>query len=256
MKVHTDKCKGCAGQRLVICHRDGDIVCTSCGLVQEAHIVDDTMYGNACFAEEHEGLLDNHYEPLKDDKTHSAEWHIFSKASLSILGDDFQQIVEEAHQLFESVTKTCKGMHKKALYCVCFLNACRNQQTGVDATQVYRYFEVPTWQHYSKLCNLVKPSYVRDYDKTIKRMVYECVKLEEKQMWQVIKIACHLQEKIMCVSSKVKMSKMNACLIYVSAKINKIEWISMEYISKLYNVSLPTLKKHELLIQGVLTKCT
>jgi hypothetical protein len=224
--------------------------------VQEGHFIDDTLYGNACFAEEHEGLLGNHHEPLKDDKTHSAEWHIFSKASLSILGDDFQQIVGEAQRLYESVAKTCKGMHKKALYCVCFLHACRNKHTGVDARQIYNFFNVPMWQHYSKLCSLVNPKYVKDYDKTIKRMVYDCNKLEEKQRWQVITIACHLQERIMCVSSKVKMSKMNACLIYVSGRINKIEWMSMEYISKLYNVSVPTLKKHELLIQGVLARCT
>jgi hypothetical protein len=224
--------------------------------VQEAHIIDDTLYGNAYFAEEEEGTLSSHHEPLMNDKKYSAQWMLFSKASLSILGDDFQQIVEEACRLYGTVAKTCKGMHRKALYCVCFLHACRNKHTGVDARQVYHFFEVPMWHHYSKLCQMINPTDVKDHDKTIKRMVYECVDLEEKQIWKVIKIACHLQERVACVSSKVKMNKMNACLIYVSGRINKIDWMSMEYISKLYNVSIPTLRKHELLIQSVLTRCT
>lgn len=255
-------CKSCKSDKLIICHRDGDIVCSSCGLVQEGHIIDDTLYGNISHTE-----LESGYIPTAQpttEKSNSARI-VFAQASIYILGDEFDGVVTDACLSFEVAAKNHRGRCRKALSCVCFLNACKNHKTGVDPKMVYAYFQVPMWLHYSKLNLLLstceqqntktKNKGVKDENIAIKRMVHGLPGINKNDAWKVINVAYQLQQQVGCLLSKVKISKLNACLIYISCQINKHDKFNMQCVSQIYNVSIPTLKRHELLIQSALVNC-
>jgi transcription initiation factor TFIIIB Brf1 subunit/transcription initiation factor TFIIB len=250
-----DTCKECRSINLVLCQRDGDIVCTSCGLVQEAHVIDDTLYGNTTYGNMESVTI--HYEKLQKYKHNKND--LFSKASIYILGDEFDNIISEARALYSAISQLHKGRHNKALCCACFLYACKNFNAGVEPSKVYAFFDVRLWLHYSKLSFLIEQVMNQKHNVNkvcnytdLKRMVYECHLLNKQQACQVIHVATQLYNKIQCLTSKVKTSKMNASLIYISCLINKYNDVSLEFVSKFYNVSIATLKKHETLIQTVL----
>jgi hypothetical protein len=257
-------CKDCHSAKLVLCHQDGDIVCTSCGLVQEAHVIDDTLYGNTTYDDN--DICITHYERLNtsQDIKYTIK-DMFNKASAHILGDEFYNIINDACALYTSVSQLHKGKHNKALCCACFLYACKNINTEVEPSKVYAFFGVRMWMHYSKYIILIEQSMKHSSrqqgcaaqnssmnNSMLKRMVYDCPHLNQQQAWNVITIATQLYEKIQCLTSNVKMSKMNACLIYISCLINKYDDVSLQFVSKFYNVSIATLKKHEALVQNIL----
>lgn len=250
-------CKDCNSTKLVICRQDGDIVCTSCGLVQEAHVMDDTLYGNTTYDDK--DICTTHYEKLNTNQ--NIKYTIkdmFNKASAHILGDEFSNIINDACALYTSVSQIHRVKQNKALCCACFLYACKKINTEVEPSKVYTFFGVRMWLHYSKLIILIEQSmkYGNKFSKAnssmLKRMVYDCPNLNQQQAWNVIKVATQLYEKIQCMTSNVKMSKMNACLIYISCLINKYDDVTLQFVSKFYNVSIATLKKHESLVQNIL----
>lgn len=259
MKLHTNStCKSCQSDRLVICQRDGDIVCSKCGLVQEGHIVDDTLYGSASHAEIESRCF--HYEVVNNHQNKKTK-NIFSQASTEVLGDEFDNVVNDACAMYEPVAGCHRRNNKQALYCVCFILACQKNNTGVDVRNVYAHFQVPMWLHYGKLSLLVDKHRIKHYHNpsaiSLRRMVYECCDLNKEQAWKVIQVASQLLERVSCLASKVKMSKLNACLIYIACKINMYEKnVSLERVSQLFGVSVSTLKKHELLIQSALVSHT
>jgi transcription initiation factor TFIIIB Brf1 subunit/transcription initiation factor TFIIB len=252
-------CKSCHSSKLVICQRDGDIVCTGCGLVQEGHLIDDTVYGNTKY-EDNENCSYYRKPEQVQYTTNRGFKTLFGQASIYILGDEFDTVVVDACLLCEPVAKLHKGEHRNALYCVCFLLACKRKNIGVEARNVYAYFNVPMWSHYGKLSLEVnkhvsknaKPK-ASDSDILLKRMVHNYLNLDKDSAWKVIQVACKIQQQVSCLASKVKTCKINACLVYISCKINKVESISMKQISQLYGVSVQTLQRHELLIQSVLS---
>ena len=267
-------CKDCQSAKLVLCQSDGDIVCASCGLVQEAHVIDDTLYGNTKYDEgetcitHYEKLNTSHNNKLTNKKTKDNK-ELFSKASVCVLGDEFYSLIDDACFLYSSVSHLYKERYNKALCCVCFLYACKKLNTEVEPCRVYGFFGVRMWMHYSKLSILIEHSINNGCNKSmtskhnstannslLKRMIYECPHLNQQQAWNVINVATQLCEKIQCLISKVKMSKLNACLIYISCSINKYTCVSLAYVSKFYNVSIATLKKHEALIQSILKNGT
>jgi len=253
-------CKHCHSSKLVICQRDGDIVCTGCGLVQEGHLIDDTLFGNMTH-NDNENC--SYYRKVEKDEsaTTRAIKLLFRQASTCILGDEFDIIVADACLLCEPVAKLHKGENRYALYCVCFLLACKQNKIGVEPRNVYAYFNVPMWSHYGKLSLEVSSHLSKQVKSTpsnteilLRRMVHDYLKLDKDTTWKVINVACEIQQRVSCLASKVKTCKLNACLVYISCKINNVEPLSMKQISELYGVSIQTLKRHELLIQSVLSK--
>lgn len=251
-------CKSCQSDKIRVCQRDGDIVCTTCGLVQEGYLCDETLYGNTPF--EDRATCSFSAELLPDDKQKKNVQRLFRQASLCILGDEFENIVADAYSLYETVAKRHRGEQKKALYCVCFILACKSNKSGTDPKHVYDYFGVPMWLHYSKLNLEIQTNQtskknatrLNDAETSIKRMVYDWLNIDNNYKWKIFKVACQLQHQVECLTSKVRMSKLNACIIYISCKVNNVENMSIERIAELYNVTKSTLRKHELLIQSVL----
>ena len=252
-------CIECNSSKIVIYARDGDIVCTNCGLVQEERILDDTFYGNIKYDDMDE--MHSYYcEVFEEENVNNQVLDIFKRASLNILGEEFQSIIDCALSLYTEYTKGStlkRGQNKVAIYCTCFLYACQHHHAGVDAKAIYRYFEIPPWLEYSKIGPCLQQILDRTHahqetNDLLKRMVYTCGRFKNQEAWKIITIAKQLEDKVQCLRSKVKTSKLNACLIYIACVVNGVEWASIETISQIYDVSITTLKKHELLIQSVL----
>lgn len=256
-------CKDCYSPKLVICQRDGDIVCKGCGLVQEGYLVDDTLYGNT--KHDDNGNWSYHHKTKEEqDATSKVVFkRIFGQASICVLGDEFDRIVVDACLFCEPVAKFHRGEHRHALYCVCFLLACKVNKVDIEPRNVYAYFNVPMWSHYGKL-SLEVSKYMSkkekitlsDTEMILRRMVHDYLNLDKDTAWKVIQVACKIQQKVKCLVSKVKTCKLNACLVYISCKINNVQSMSMKQVSKIYGVSIQTLKRHELLIQSILSNGT
>lgn len=248
--MNANICNDCGSDQLLIHWREGDIVCSQCGLVKEERILDDTYYGNKPFDED--------VQPSFCDKTQNetVKWAVDI-----LLGDGNSLLIDLCTQLFNAIgrisNKRLKGKTRRAALAASIFCASKYHIRGLTAEVIYNMFEIDMWFMYSDMCALwntcleFKEVITYSTDDELTRMVYGNPDIPYEALKQVCKYCNILKKTVGSHLTNAKISKLNACFIYIACEQLKLQ-ISKKKIHKAYGVSMATLTKHESMIQDIL----
>lgn len=247
---HT--CAECMGTRLVY-DRDGDFVCSECGLVKNSRVIDD--------APEWRVYDDNDQDAVRAEVMIEENRQHRDRELVKIMLDLDDGLREACWVFFEKIDRGLKhGDKKKAVMASCVYLASKQMSRGYTIEGVIALFRVKNtmfWDCYKKVSQLlnIKGDEHQEHDRNdglLRRMVHK-LDLEGRETWDVLKAASMLLGK--CSGSNAKTSKFYACIIYIACGICNVKrGVTRKDICVLYNASLATLKKHEKMVQNTLAE--
>lgn len=227
-------CTDCKSDRIVWNWTDGDIVCTSCGLVQQERFIDDRVpFKDYC---------DYEIERIPLNKT--VQKHTDSIYGLSddiVTATNAWCVETRCVERQERVKKedVAAGVHAN--------------MKGVSVRSICNKMNISQskfWKAVSK-----KKESESDCGAMMKRLVYESEYIPKKRSWDVIKVGNKILDVIK--GSKhiqtLKPDKLALSLIIISCEINKLGK-KRSFACKDYGISVDTVRKHERLIQDLLSK--
>lgn len=246
-------CFSCQSEKIVHIVADGDIVCTSCGVVQQGHVIDDTYWGNKKYTD---NMDYEHPKPTSEPP--NPLMATLKEACLHLLNMENTFVIERTMYFIGAINSkdnsvVKRGDRKRAVLATCFYLATREAANiGLHANVVYDYFGVPMWKEYTYVICMLDLKVEKDilfYD-SLRRMVYDCPDIDINLQWRIIKMAETVREKVHgIVGSSGKPSKLNACYIYIAWKLIEPTKVCLQSFCAHFDISVSTLHKHELLIQ-------
>jgi transcription initiation factor TFIIIB Brf1 subunit/transcription initiation factor TFIIB len=250
--ANANICDDCGSHKLVIQWREGDIVCSQCGLVKEERILDDTYYGNKPYDEDIQPALCSN-----EAQNETIKWAIES-----LLGDGNTILIDLCTQMFHAIGRTSgkslRGKTRRAVIAAAIYCASKYHKRGLTAEAIYSMFEIDMWFMYSDICVLWStcPEFKAVFatttiDDALARMVYSNLDIPFDATKQVLKYCNILRDAVGSHLTNAKVSKLNACFVYIACQQSNLD-ISKKDIHKAYGVSMATLTKHETMIQDIL----
>ena len=238
MSGYNQICSDCKSDKLVWDWANGDVVCTSCGLVNEERFIDDRFcYKNH---EDHE-----YTETMIIDKKVEQVVSTINSALYNGIIDDTNIITERIQHNYENNNKKITTADVVANVYSC--------EKGVTAHELCTTMNVKPKTFWKSVKNdVVLEKRLLDI---IKRKVYENVKFEKKEEWPIIKCSMKIIERIKnsSVVQNIKTDKLAISIVYIACKCEKISCDKKEYVAQ-YRISLETLKRHEYIIQEILKR--
>ena len=236
-------CRDC-GKDGFVWDRDGDVTCTSCGLVHIERYIDDTYYGS-------------YFQDACEEHKDVEEQTIVPKDILHIIEHRFdEQMQNVAGELYAKCFKTKIKTKSSAIYANCLYYANLTLIRGYTIEDVIKVMSPLSPKDFYENFNDIGKIYNEEFKKgkavpnksksnaMISRYVHMCEDISHIQ-WDVIKLAIKLYDSISTsFTLKMKDSKLLATIVYVSIKILKLPIDIKEYCRDL-QISLNTLKKHE-----------
>lgn len=260
------ECVDCKGSCFTIYH--GDLTCTQCGLVMQSHLCEEAP---GCFSSDDLEFVNpiillhdhnhNHNKLNKHNKflTILEERFNFDNPFMTTVIMWFKIYTDNLHKRFCLKTLLCP--FAGCIYCVS-----KYLQKGITID----YIRVPlglgksdvlsslpsllqSWKRQSWFKDLTKM--IPLHSDQISRIIYALDFIPEKGMWDVVKTAKKLYNKINgvthCEVSGLKCHTFNATCIYISLVISGFKITKKEFCERLC-ISLPTLKNQEKIVQNIL----
>lgn len=238
MQGYDQICSDCKSDKLVWDWANGDVVCTSCGLVNEDRFIDDRF----CY----KNYEDHEYEEpnIIDKKVDKVVSTINSILKNGII-DDSNTIAQKVQHTFEDNNKRITTAD-----IVAGVYSCEKGMTAQDLCTTMNIKPKKFWKAVKH--DIVWEQRLLDI---IKRLVYENVKFDKKQEWPIIKYSMKIIERIKNSTEiqNIKTDKLAISIIYIACKCEKITYDKKEFVN-VYRISLETLKRHEYIVQTVLKK--
>jgi transcription initiation factor TFIIIB Brf1 subunit/transcription initiation factor TFIIB len=257
MSFYKDGCPDCGGFSFVDDYRQGDTICTQCGLVvQERFIVDDYFY-NATSYEDHEEIM------YPDEGYNYSNYNIHRKMEAACIQLSVPQSIQDAARtMFDTVRKNkCfKGNPLNALVGCCIylsyntsscLGISREMKDiciplGIDMSSFHKTLK----SVYDILPHLSREIVSNTNSDGILRKIQTIECIPENMRWSVKKevdILESIRQKnnILMGSSP---SVINYVLIYVACEILNIAVDKKKFIEDA-NISRATLDKHTRLVR-------
>lgn len=230
------QCFHCESDRLVWDWTNGDIICTSCGTVNQESIIDDKVY--------YKDYEDHEYQEHKTIDKKVVK--VVSKIN-SVL---YNGMVDDTNRISDKIQSTCDNNNRiTTADVVAGVYACEKGLTANNLCTAMNIKPKMFWK--SVKTNVVWENRLLDI---IKRLVYESVDFDTKKEWSVIKCCMKVIEKIKSCPEiqNIKTDKLAISLIYIACKCEKIPYDKKQFV-QVYKISLETLKRHEHVIQTILT---
>lgn len=229
-------CKHCKSDRLVWDWANGDVVCTSCGTINQEKFIDDN-----CYYRDYE---DHDY---KEQKTINKS---VDKCVSDINAMFFNGMIDDTSRISESIQNMCDKPKVSKADVVAGVYSC---EKGLTANELCTNMNVKS----SKFWKSVKKDTVwenRLLD-IIKRLVYGCCDIETNDHYKVIKCARKIVDIIKPSPEvqNIKPNKLAISLIYVACTCEKICLDKKKFV-KLFGMSVETLHRHEQIIQTILVR--
>jgi transcription initiation factor TFIIIB Brf1 subunit/transcription initiation factor TFIIB len=238
MQGFNQICSDCKSDKFVWDWANGDVVCTSCGLVNQERFIDD-RFG-------YKEYEDHEYKETKIiDKKVDKVVSTINSVMFNGMIDDTNMIAEKIQHTYENSSKTITTADVVAGVYSC--------QKGLTAQELCLSMNVKP----KKFWKSVKNDVIWDQRllDIIKRLVSQSVKFEKKQEWPVIKCTIKIIERIKKSSEvqNIKTDKLAISLIYIACQCENIIYEMKDFV-KHYRISSETLKRHEHIIQTILKK--
>lgn len=234
-------CNHCQSDRLIWDWANGDVVCTSCGTINQEKFIDDKCY--------YRDFEDHEYKETKlIDKSVNKYVSDVNTIFYNGMIDDTSRITENIQSMCESNKNTKNKISKADI--VAGVYVC---EKGLTAKELCTNMNVKTnkfWKSVKK--DTIWENRLLDI---IKRLVYGCVEFETKNHWIIIKCARKIIDRIKSSPElqNIKPDRFAVSLIYVACDCEKLSLNKKKFV-KLFGMSLETLLKHENIIQTILTK--
>lgn len=244
--------------------RDGDVVCTSCGLVKIERYIDDSSewrsynVDDMCRAEI---LVQCSSQETRQRKEIEDILQPFSDDRLKDIGKE----------LYDIAHGKCKHRntmyHKRVIMAVCIYYASHYLQRGMIAENVVTLLDVDVKDFWGSSTDITRAWMPLKYYKELinavaaaspfHRMVHMMVThglVEESNTWEVIKATYVFAGRIKDnhLIGNTKQSKLNVTIVYIACLACNVR-VSLGPLCKLFNTSPHTVKKHEAMIQKILT---
>jgi transcription initiation factor TFIIIB Brf1 subunit/transcription initiation factor TFIIB len=232
-------CNHCQSDRLVWDWANGDVVCTSCGTINQERFIDDKC--NYRDYESHECK-----EPKVINKNLNKVVSDVNTIFYNGMIDDTSKITENIQSMCDNNTtaKVSKADIVASVY------AC---EKGLTAKELCTNMNVKSNKFWKSVKNdTVWENRLLDI---IKRLVYGCDEFDTKNHWVIIKSARKIIDRIKSSPElqNLKPDRFAVSLIYVACNCEKLCQNKKKFV-KLFGMSLETLLKHEHIIQTILTK--
>lgn len=248
-------CFNCHGSKIVHVVADGDMVCTTCGVVQQSHVIDDTYWGNVKYHEDGEITAPppcyERFNPLRET---------IKTTCIHLLNIEHAFIIERTLHLTDllgahSNGVSLRGDRRKGAIATCFYLASREAMIGLSADVIYAYFQVPIWKEYSNVVEVLASEFRNDTVccDSLRRLIYTCPLIDARLHWDLIKVAERIRQQVHhVVGTTGKPSKLNACYIYIARKVVEHGRFCIKSHCAHFEISTSTLHKHESIIQAAL----
>jgi len=242
-------CSDCGSDQLIIHAREGDLVCSECGLVNQSRMMIDDM---SCV---------DHVCELAEDKSKDI---VFLQERIEFFFgyeacEDIKLCASELFSKAHEKLTTLKSKMKRAIMASSVYMACTMYKRGIDPNNIFTFFDVPLWFNYSMISECWNIPQVQatngSSDDMIARLVTRHSSIPQEKRNEVVRIAKELRSKTECVmKGSLKSSKVSVCYIYIACKLVTGCKVSKKSIHECYGVSPITLMKHEKLIQELLER--
>lgn len=262
-------CADCGASHLVWT-RDGDIVCASCGLVKEGHVISDEPEWRKYDDDEPFASTKNRVERLLEE-------HNQRKAS-TVYRDILHHFDSSLYECIDDIFEISSPLHihqrqQKKLF---FLAACifatmrSRWHTMLHPSDICRLLQVPFnqefWSCFSGVDNILREKRPLLYERlqnclqsnkdltTNVYKLYELSPLARKHITDkrlLIRIVNELFEKARNLISSVKLDKFNISLVYIGCKAAGFK-VPINEILDVFNISKNTIDVHEHLVQSAL----
>lgn len=254
-------CSDCRGYQFVW-DNNGDVVCTTCGLVKIERYIDDRPEWGSYNA------YDMCRAALLIEEDHESDQVKEAKAFLQVIENDEPLVATciELYCIAIDKLRVIHTKHKKNIMAICIYHASCHVQRGLIPEHVMAMMQVnsadfwkesynvsQTWTDLSYYDSLM--SAVASASSAYQRLVHilESVVWLGKRKWDVIKAANILFHRIQGthVIGRVKQSKLHPTIIYIACMVCGIK-VELRELCRCLNTSVTTVKKHEAMIQDVL----
>lgn len=254
-------CEECDSIEIVLNVRQGEIVCTNCGLVKESRYLDDTYYGNQSF---NNGEMDKCSPPtIETPLTRRTPRLLREVIGALIHVDSPYTIVNMATDLYHTAIDKLggdkRGTRKRAIIAAAVHVVCQVYNCGLNPLHIYAACGVQPWLDYSVITTTWKS--VTGFQKwmmavqnndSITRMVHSNTHIPHESTKDVIKIVVQLREKVeLYLKCRTKASKFHATLIFIACGIFGCP-LTPKDVQEAYGITPVTLNKHERLVQEAL----
>lgn len=236
---NNNQCKKCSSTRLVWDWANGDIVCTGCGLVCQERFIDE----RASWKDYED------YTPISQP----INSNILTRAKV-LNASLFNGFLDNTEDIAKSVQEFCdqsqnKNIPKKAN----IASGIYANTKGLSIKELCREMKVKT-SHFWKASvqNKIQNNSNRTKE-LLKRTIYSCEYIPKNSEWNVFKIANKFLEEMIKTpcAQKIKPNRLVISLMIIACEIEKLPIIRQSFCEK-YQLSLDTLKKHEMILQQVL----
>jgi len=231
-------CYHCNCFNLVWDWHDGDIVCTSCGTVNQERFIDDN-----CFYKDYENH--DYKEPKLVNKKVDNVVSTINTIFFNGMIDDTSRITDK----IQNSNEIDNNKISKADIVACVYD----NEKGLTSKELCINMNIKP----NKFWKSVKKDIIWEHRllDIIKRLVYSCYDIDAKQHWTVIKCARNIIDRIKYSTElqNIKPDKFAISLIYVACQCEKVMFNKKDFI-KIFGISNETLKKHEHIIQTILEK--
>lgn len=241
-------CTDCRGVMFVTT-RDGDIVCTGCGLVAQERIIDDTP----------------EWRTFEDERVATIEergWKCKLLYEVEVIDDVMKQAIDELWKLAYYPRAPCRALFTCCIYHVSkslnrgwTVNQCINMVEGVESKAFWDVFNIV-----AKYCDTKSQRGKTDKKASTdsegselamcKRIIYDIDTQTRSQ--DIIKLTKSLCDAILEKGSQgsAKSSKFFPCVVWVACCRLKVV-VDEKDFCKRYDLSVKTLKKYTTVIHKI-----
>jgi hypothetical protein len=234
----TQQCKDCQSFKIVWDWSNGDVVCTNCGLVQLERFIDDCI-------------------PYKDVDQYEVIRPPLSKNMITFANEINIKVFggnnDDAHELLQGVVdETNKPKTEIAV------DIFNSRQTGITAKSFCETLAIKPKEFWKAMDKRGTSSNDRSYV-MLKRLVYDCTLIQDSQEEkQVLRVANKFRETLLqeaTVTQAFRLDRLLISLVIIAVcDVVRIKDVTKKVMCKHYNMSIGTLKKHEVVLQSVLER--
>lgn len=233
-------CTDCMSDRLVWDWANGDVVCTSCGLVVQERFIDDRV-----------GFKDyGEYSPLEVP----VNKQVLKKVDV-VNANLFNGMMEGTRDVAKAIDEFCQVSPSnggEVLSKADIASGVFATTRGLSVKDVCGAMDVKPRQLWKAIVKHKVINTNRTCD-VLKRTIYKCEDIPSEKKWDVLKVANKFLEALEknVLIQRFKQDKMILSLMTIACEVVKLD-IKRRHLCRKYGLTVDTLNKHEAMLQEAL----
>lgn len=246
----TQECRDCKSTKLVWDWANGDLVCTSCGLVAQERFIDERVS-----YKEYDDYFPGKIRTPQESRALQKTIQHTNTINTTLLNNALDNTVDMAEAINDFCNQTprleCNVPKKATITAGIYANT-----HGVNIKNLCQQMSIKTsdfWKATTRHgITTMKPQ--RRFQDLLKRTIYTCQHIPTGKEWQTFKIARQFLEKIQDspLIQNIKPERIVISLMIIACGLSNATKMTRADLCKEYRLSPETLAKHEALLQEIL----